>query len=282
MRRLADFETLFTQVMHVMARNTCLRSDPVLGEIIEKHSKLLVVFNHSTPLSWLPASCLLAVHFCARGGGNRFPLGVTDRFFYHVPVFRPLARFFTQSEKPLTFTELSDRFIGRPNLDLVIFPEGSNCFFGRPDEIQEFRSPKFIELAIRAKAPILVCVHRGSERWATNIPVSMGTLDKLDFLPKVIFDFLERRIRKTGLLTLPLLPTPMDRFEMSCELYYPSLRVSELDTDGALRYQQLRSEAERVREKMKVLLTDLILSDPASPRVLPAGPSSGAVDASVS
>lgn len=257
MRRLADFEPVFTHLMHLMAKDTRLRSSPPIGDLIAQHPRLMLAINHSSPLSWLPAICLLAVHFCARGGGRRKPLGVMDRFFYQVPLTRPLAEYFTQSDRPLSFFELAEHFLGLNDADLVIFPEGSNCFFGRPDEVQEFRSPRFIEIAIRAKCPILICVHKGSESWATNISVNSEFLEYLDFLPKFAVDFAERRLRKTGLLTLPLLPKPMDLFEMKCELYHPQLTIEELSQDETQKYEQIRSESEKVRQRMKEMLREL-------------------------
>lgn len=256
-RCLAEYEPLMTQAMELMANETQFECNPPLGEVFQRYSRLIVAINHGTPLSWLPAVSLLATNACARGGEKRVPLGVMDRAFFHIPFVRELARLLTQTDRPFTFEELAQRFSERGDIDLVVFPEGSNCFFGRPEEIQEFRSPKFVELAIRTESPILVCVHYGSEKWARTIRVPGELVDHLKVLPQFIFDFLEKRIRQTGLLALPMPPLPMEKFVMRAELYHPKLGYQDLSNDPVERKSQIRQEAERVRAKMREMLERL-------------------------
>jgi hypothetical protein len=257
MRRLKDFEPITSQVMQVIAKDTSFSCRPSLGEIFQTHDKVIFAISHSTPLSWLPAMCLLTAHACARGGGARKPLGIMDRFFFTVPGLRYLAQQITQADGPMSFAEIADSFKHGDGNDLVIFPEGSNCFFGHPEDIQEFRSPRFMELAIRSGAPIVIAVHRGSEGWAKAVPLDESTLDKIDFLPKIAADFLQNRLRKTGLLTFPLWPKPMEKFAMLCELYHPKLKVEDLKSDPQEQVLQIREEAELVRMRMRELLTEL-------------------------
>lgn len=250
MRCLAEYEPLMSQAMELMAKETHFTSSPPLGEVFRRYPRLIVAVNHGSPLSWLPAVALLATNACARGGGSRVPLGVMDRAFFHIPIVRELARMLTQTDRPITFEELAKRFSERGDIDLVVFPEGSNCFFGRPDEIQEFRSPKFVELAIRTGAPILICVHYGSEKWAWPIKVPGDLVDHLKVLPQVVYDFLEKRIRQTGLFALPLPPFPMEKFVMRAELYEPRLKERDLSDDPVVRKMQICQEADRIRAKM--------------------------------
>jgi hypothetical protein len=256
-RRLADYEPILSQIMRLIAKKTDFRSRPPFSDVLARNPRLVVAISHSTPLSWLPAGALLAAHACARGGGQRVPMGVMDRAFFQIPFVKEMAQLITQSERPLSFFELTERFEKAETADLVVFPEGSNCFFGHPDEIQEFRSPKFVEIAIRTKCPIYIVVHRGSEQWAKTIPVNEEQLAKLDVLPDFVYEFLERRLRKTGLLALPVLPKPMEKFEMLGELYQPSLLLEELSEDPAERHDQIRNEAEKVRTRMRELLVEL-------------------------
>jgi hypothetical protein len=271
MRTLAQYEPLLSQVMRVIARETHFTCRPGLGELLSNNSRLVIVLSHSTPLSWLPSASLLALHACARGGRERTPMGVMDNFFFNVPGLKELAKFLTQSEKSLSYQELSDRFETKGDIDLVLFPEGSNCFFGKPDEIQEFRSPKFVDLAIRTSSPILIGVHKGSESWAKALEVPKDVFSSLKMLPNILYDFAEKRIRKTGLFTLPVLPLPMAKFEMLCELYYPTLKVEDLSDDVEVRFSQIKAEAEKVRERMRELLIELnqkpAIKDPDTERI---------------
>ena len=256
-RRLSEYEPILSQLLTMMAKDTSFEAVPSLNDVFSRHPRVIVVLNHSTPLSWLPSVALLAIHACARGCGDRVPMGVMDRFFFQIPFLREVAQLITQVERPLSFRELCERFEDKGDIDLVLFPEGSNCFFGHPEEIQEFRSPKFVELAVRTGAPILIGVHTGSEAWARALPVPDEFMQHLKLLPRFAFDFLEKRVRKSGLFVLPLLPVPMEKFSMRTELYRPRLKFEDLASDAIERAGQIRVEAERIRARMREMLLEL-------------------------
>lgn len=262
MKPLKDFEPFLSQLLLKMAKETHFSSESSLAEVLEKNPRLVVAFNHASPLSWLPAIALLTAHTCARGGGNRRPMGVMDKFFFAVPGFRTIAQQLTQSDRPLAFEELVERFKTKAGTDIVLFPEGSNCFFGNPENLQPFRSPRFVELAIRTQTPILLCAHRGSENWAVTLPVPEEVLGLIDLLPKFASDFLGARLKQTGAFALPLLPLPMDRFEMHCELYHPTLREEELSEEDEVCREQVRAEADQVHKKLQSMLDVLAHSTP--------------------
>ncbi len=277
-KKLSDFEPVLNIVLRMMAKNTRFRCRPGLQQILKENPRLIVALSHSTPLSWLPSAGLLALNACARGGEERIPLGVMDHAFFQIPLVKSLAQFFTQSERPVTFQDLCVRFQSADPFDLVLFPEGSNCFFGSPSEIQDFRSPKFVELAVRTKTPILIGAHLGSEAWAKALPVKEDVMDYLTLLPNFAYNFVEKRIRKTGHFVLPVLPKPMEKFEMLCELYHPTLKAEELVEDASARREQLEVEATRIRERMTELLDELKEesksgedAEPGSRRETPSG-----------
>ncbi len=257
MRRLEEYEPILSQALRLCARQSAFECQPPLGDVLASHPRLIVAVNHSTPLSWLPAAALLVVNAVARGGGLRTPMGVMDRFFFHVPFFRELAHLITQTERPLSSRELIEKFEASENLDLVVFPEGSNCFFGRSDEVQEFRSPKFVEIALRTESPILIVAHWGSENWAKSIEVPQAIVDRLGVLPPFMQRFFEKRLKEKGKLVLPMWPAPMERFSMRCELYHPSLSVDDLADDADERFTQIAGEAERIRNRMCELVAEL-------------------------
>jgi 1-acyl-sn-glycerol-3-phosphate acyltransferase len=257
MKALREYEPILSKIMLSLAKETHFYCKPSLGEVLAQNPRLVVAFNHASPLSWLPAISLLTAHVCARGGGSRRPMGVMDKFFFAVPVIRAIAHQLTQSDRPLGFDELVEKFKTSEGTDIVLFPEGSNCFFGNPEELQPFRSPRFVELAVRTGTPILLCAHRGSEKWGSALPVPQDFLAKIDLLPKVAADFLADRLRKTKLFTLPLLPTQMDRFEMRCEVYKPELTDEELSDDRDECRRQVQAEADKVHEHLKRMLQEI-------------------------
>lgn len=260
MKKLADYENALRQVRRLIAETIFFKCEPSLDELFSEHPRLIVALSHGTPLGWLPSAAVLGLEALSSGGHHRIPLGVMDDFFFHLPMVREIARWITQAEKPLSYRDLADRFRGEEEVDLVLFPEGSNCFFGLPDEIQEFRSPRFIELSVETGVPILIGVHRGSENWSATLPVPESLINKVSFLPEAVASFLESRLRKTGLFTLPLIPRPMERFEMRCELYRPRLALGDLSLDPAQRRQQLLSECEAVRGRMQELRKEILNS----------------------
>lgn len=257
MRTLGDYEPLLSQIMLAIAKDTRFRSRPKFSEILSEHPRLVFAISHGSPLSWLPAIALLCAHATARGGRERRPMGVMDRIFFSVPGLKLLAEHLTQTEKSLGFTELLDSFNRGDGTDLVVFPEGSNCFFGDPNVLQPFRSPRFVELAIETGTPILVCVHRGSEKWGKAVEIDSEWLKSLEYLPKIVFDFLEARLKRTGLLTLPLWPAPMEKFDMLCELVPMKLSAADLSSDPRERREQISKEADRIHAKMQALLDEL-------------------------
>lgn len=257
MRTLGDYEPLLSQIMLTIAKETRFRARPKFSEILAENPRLVIALSHASPLSWLPAIALLCAHATARGGRDRRPMGVMDRFFFSLPGLKQLAGHLTQSEKPLNFVELLQSFTNGDGTDLVVFPEGSNCFFGDPNVLQPFRSPRFVEIAIEAGVPILVCAHRGSEKWGKAVEIDSEWLKNLDYLPKFVFDFLEARLKKTGLFTLPLWPSPMEKFDMLCELVPLEMKTEDLSKDPSERRAQISKEADRIRAKMQELLDEL-------------------------
>ena len=264
---LSFFEPYLSQVMHLIAKNTRFRARPGLAEALAENPRLVVVMNHSSPLSWLPAIALLTAHACARGGGARKPMGVMDRFFFSVPGLRAIAHQLTQTDHPLGFEELIAKFRSMQGTDIVIFPEGSNCFFGDPNDVQPFRSPRFVELAVRSGTPILLCAHRGSEKWAHAVHVDPAVTSMIDLLPRPVADFLGARLRERGVLTIPRIPSKLDHFEMLCELYTPTLNEADLSTDPEVARKQVAEEADRVHAKLESMLTEI---DAGLPPALPA------------
>ena len=248
LRKLSDYEIVTSKVLSWVAKDTRFKSRPSLDRIFSEHPRLVVVFSHSSPLSWIPAPCLLTAHAAARGGGSRRPIAVMDRFFYSIPILKQLATYISQSAKPLSFEELIQHFENLQTVDLVVFPEGSNCFFGDPSELQPFRSVRFIEIAVRTKTPLLLCVHRGSEEWGRTVSVPEAVLS-------LAGKFMSGRLFSSRRLTIPMLLKPMPHFQMLCELYEPELQI--LPEDPVMGKAALQSECEKIQAKMKAMLEEV-------------------------
>jgi hypothetical protein len=252
MRKLKDYNPFLKALLQTLCKRTCFESNPKLSEIL-KAERLVVAMSHATPLSWIPAMSMLSIETENAGGGDRLPFGVVDRWMFSNPLTRSIAEYVTQSDRPLSFDELVEKFQNSKQADLVIFPEGANSFFNNVHEVHTFRSPRFIEIALRAKAPILIAVHKGSEGWSLplQIPKEIG-----NYLAP-ISKFFSNKILKSEGINIPLLPQKMDRFAMACELYIPDLTLGELSSDIAEKRKQLEKEADKIQKRMNELILSL-------------------------
>ncbi len=242
MRNLKSYFPLFRILGPLIFERRTFENPEVLRETLEHNKKLIVVMNHSTPMSWLPAMTALSLACLEVGQGDRRPHGVMDRFFYQVPGLKHLAQFLTQFDHPTSFEELRGEFMAKDQIDLVILPEGSNCFFEPPGSIEQFRSLRFLELAHKTKTPILVCIHRGSEHWGQEIAVP----ERLERLLSLYPGQLWPRLRKTQVLTVPVWPKKISHFRMKVFSFKPDLKNSQ---DMSL--QHLQRESERLLLEMQ-------------------------------
>jgi hypothetical protein len=245
MKNLLAYEPWLKAIRDSVVQNYSIDVEPSWDQIIQSE-RMVVVFNHSTPLSWLPAISVLATSVIEHGGGHRLPRGVMDHWFYKTPITRPIAEFITQSQTPQNFSELLTSFTANPQTDLVLFPEGANSFFGDPTEIQEFRSSRFIELAVRAKSPILLAVHHGSEKWSfpLQVPPAVGAL-----LTPFSF-FFGQNLMRFGSINIPYPASKIPVFNMRLKLIEPELTEEDLLGDKEHKLKALLRESERIKKLM--------------------------------
>lgn len=253
MRTLIDYQEFLQALIKSLADRVDFKSSPELTEIIKNNTRLVAVANHSTPLSWAPAMALLALKVIEAGGGDRRPQGVVDRWFYSNPFTKVIAEYLSQSDHPLSFDELVEKFSNSEKTDLVIFPEGAYTFFGGVHDVQKFRSSKFVEIAIRCDAPILIVAHKGSESW--SLPLQLPTEWGSFILP--FSKFFGDKILKSEPLNIPMVPQKMERFAMACELYQPTLKMADLSEDSEVRKAQIEAEGQLIKDRLNQILKTL-------------------------
>lgn len=253
MKKMIDYQPMLQKVCDHIVADYEFRSEQPLKEVYKSEQKIVTILNHSTPLSWLPAVCVLSEKICLEAaGGDRIPVGVMDKFFFQSPLFKPVASYLTQFNALPSFEDI----IRKSNLgytDVAIFPEGSNCFFGQGEVIQPFRSPRFIELALKMQAKIFIAVHRGSEDWAKAVQLNHHNFPLKAYLP----GWLNEKIENGGFFVIPKIPNKIPRFAMTCEFYEPSLKIEDLSTKRSERMRQLWEEADKVRDKMQEMFDSL-------------------------
>lgn len=251
-RTLDHYQDFFLALRQSLAEKFELQCEVPLATIL-KNPRLIVCMNHSTPLSWIPGMVFLSTEVVNAGGGHRQPRGVVDKWFYTNPLTRFVAERLTQSKTPENFDQLVQHFTNAQNTDLIVLPEGAHSFFGSPEEIQDFRSSRFIELSILTQTPILLCVHRGSENWSSGLKIPASA----SLYIAAISQFFAGQIEKEKPLQVPVLPKKMELFSMSLKLYSPQLYQSDLASSKSERKNQLEAESEVIKEIMQEMFEAL-------------------------
>jgi hypothetical protein len=243
---------MMTAITDSFAEEFHFECDPKLEDVL-RNPRMITVISHAAPLSWIPVIGFLGREFINHGGGDRVPTGVTDRWFYSNRITQKIAAFITQSETALSFEELVEKFQRQEKQDLFLMPEGANAFFGNVDEIRDFRSVRFIELAIRTGSPLFLVVHKGSENWSKSIPVPAVIGSLLTPFTK----FFGQKLVQEQSINMFLPPRKMKKYSMKCSLYLPQLYESDLAGNEIERHSQLEAEAARVKELMSEMLHQL-------------------------
>lgn len=256
MRKLSDYIELFDVLRRTVIPESKFSSEPSLEHIL-RNPRLIIAISHSTPLSIIPAVSLLGCEIAKAGGSTRVPFGIVDKWYYKHPLTSMIANYITQIPEPIDFETALKILSEDESRDLVIFPEGANTFFGNKHEIQPFRSNRFIELSILTQSPILICVHKGSENWGAEIPLTEGLGKSLAPLVLPFSKFFGNKIQSEEKINVPQLPSKIESFKMHCEVWLPGLYEADLDQDPEGRKEQLAHEGEKIRGRMQDLFDEL-------------------------
>lgn len=254
MRSIKDFSLAASAMTKALAKKISFSPDSDdMKEILRQHPQLIVALNHGPMLGPLASTIVLNKLYSENGGENRKPIVIMWRLFYDIPLYKYAIQYITQVDPGLNFDEFLSKMENEGFTDLFVKPEGENCNYGDGVEIQPFLSPRFIEFSLRLNTPILVLVHKGSENWATTVPVSDKLDGLLSKLPKKSYE----RIKETRLLSVPLLVRRLKELKVKYKLYTPTITAADLDKNPSSRTDLLNQEAEKVRTLMQTLMDDL-------------------------
>lgn len=267
MKTLGDYQNWMKALQDSALEKYSIKSNPSLEEVF-KEPRLVIVITHATALSWIPIVSVLTNEACQNGGADRIPRSIVDRWFYSNPFTQKVAAYITQSETPQNFEQILESFLSIERTDVVLFPEGAHSFFGNPSELQEFRSDRYLELAVRAGCPILLCAHQGSEHWSLPVQIPAGFSSLLTLLAPFA-PFFTEALNKKGHINLPIPQKKIADFRVACELYHPVLKANQLATEDSARKTQLAEESQKVRTRLIELLNELLSDKPDTKDVTP-------------
>lgn len=84
-----------------------------------------------------------------------------------------------KSDKRLRVADYVELFrSGRLNI-LSVAPEGDYSLYGNGVDIQPFRSPRSLEIALMADCRIILVIGRGFERWQRNVSIESAWRKRL-------------------------------------------------------------------------------------------------------
>jgi hypothetical protein len=258
MRSIEDFSiaNYFLKRYYTKDIEVFERSDH-LEDILKKHPKLVVAINHGSAAAPAPVISGVFDNFLKSGGADRKPLLIVWRAFYKVPILKYLIKYISQVDGALSAAEFLHKFQHEGFTDLFVLPEGENCMFGDNDEITPFLSPKFIEFAVRAKAPVLVVAHEGTEKMSTPYIFEDKQLNLMRWLPQRQFNLL----KNSRVLNYPhLFETDIDKVRLYYRLFHPALTEAQLSKNENIRKEQLQEEANKVYQLMSAMKKELFSS----------------------
>lgn len=254
MRPLEDYAFLSQLLKSLLIKKLVLSpSSEDLWGILQKHPKLVVALNHGPSMAPSYVDAGLLNLFLRYGGSERSFVGVVWKPFYAVPGLRQMAQFITQVEEPVDFNGFLSLFKSEGVNDFFVMPEGENCTFGNGIDIEPFLSPRFLEIAISADAPVLLAVHHGSHLLANNLAVS----DRMQKLFKWFPQRTRDRVEATKNISIPRWQGRLPWLQYTFKLYHPTLQLKELAKEPSERRAQLAEEGEKVRGVMQSMVEQL-------------------------
>ncbi len=226
-----------------------------LTAILENNPRLMCIMSHGptlAPVATIPGLIDLMIK---AGGGERKALAIIWRPFYKVPLLKNFAAYVTNTAKGLSTAECLRRYHEGFN-DITLMPEGDFSLFGNGQDIEPFVSPKFIELALKIKAPILIGAHQGTEAWGRVIPIPQFVVPLFKpLLSKNHFDLLSQNKQ----INIPRFMRRLKKMRFTFRLYQPTVTLLELNKikNSRQKTQQLKEEAQKIQQIMQEMVESL-------------------------
>jgi len=251
MHALEDYAAVGQILKNLYIKKVILSpSSEDLWEIFKNNPKLVVAMNHGPSSAPYYVGAGMGDVFLKNGGAKRKYIAVIWKYLYKYPGLRKMAQLMTQVEKSGTFEEFLALYASEEVNDFYVMPEGENCMFGNGVDIEEFLSPRFLEVAILSGVPVLLAVHHGTHLLAKPVDVSDRMMKFLKWVPKKNYE----RIQETGMISLPKGLKRLPSLQFNFKLYHPSLSIAGLSDDKQERKAQLTKEGKHVRGLMQEMV----------------------------
>lgn len=231
------------------------------AEYFETEQKALIVANHGPiigPFVWVTA---LFPRIVDLGYGHFTYSAIAHPIIRNIPIFARMVGYEKRGDKRLRANDYVQLFEeGRLNI-LSVAPEGEYSLYGNGVDIQPFRSPRSIEIALEADCRIILLVGMGFERWQRTVAIDSGWKRRMVKRLALEIPFLdgidEEALEDAAHLSVSGVFGRIPDFSVASEVYEPELTREMLARDRAARDQQLWAEAARMRERMVTMLDNM-------------------------
>ena len=154
------------------------------------------------------------------------------------------------------------RLFEEQDLDvLAVAPEGEYSMYGNGLDIQPFRSPRSLEIALKADCEIILVTCRGYELWQKNIDIQAPWKKKILKKAMLMVPFLDKiddeYLQQANQYSMHWMTRRIPDFYVYSKKYEPLLKKEDLHDDLTLRKEQLQKEADRMRHTMQAMVNEL-------------------------
>ena len=246
------------------------------AEQFKAENRALIVANHGPIIG--PAVWAMAVfpRIVDLGYGHLTYSAIAHPMIRNIPLFARMVGYEKRKGQRLRAADYIELFkSGRLNI-VSVAPEGEFSVYGNGVDIQPFRSPRSLEIALEAGCRIILLVGQGFEKWQRNISIEAGWRKQLVRFLALRIPFLDKvdeaALGRARQLSVSGLFGRIPDFYVASEIYEPELTAAALARDREVRDEQLWREAGRMRRQMVRMLEDLRADDGSTcgPRPAPA------------
>lgn len=230
-------------------------------ENFQREEQAMVVLSHGPifgPLAWV---ITILPRVTDLGFGHLIYTGIAHPIVSNIPIFERIVGFQKSGGKRLTVDDYVALFkSGRLNL-LSVSPEGEFSLYGNGVDIQPFRSPRALEIALRVNCPIILIVGKGFEVWQRPLDIRARWRKALVKWLALKIPFLDRldegALDGADTLSLTGIFQRIPHFHVYSKRYEPKLTGQELSREKETRDRQLWAEADRMRLEMMAMMEEL-------------------------
>ncbi|MBT3219814.1 MAG: hypothetical protein HN348_12050 [Proteobacteria bacterium] len=254
MVRFDEYNTLIRVCRRLFIRNVHFRDGMPWDDYFKTESKALIVASHGPiigPFLWVMA---LFPRIVDEGYGHLTYSAISHPLIRNIPVFARMVGYEKRGGRRLRTDDYIALFeSGKLNI-LSVAPEGEYSLYGNGLDIQPFRSPRSLEIALRANCRIVLMVACGFERWQRNVSIGSGRRKRLTKAIGLRIPFVnkldEQALEAAHQLSVSGMFGRIHDIYIASELYEPELTAADLAGDRATRDEQLWVEANRMRQQM--------------------------------